>query len=270
MVCSGSFGIVFSLMMTSVCEEFWQFILAQGILLGVSMALTTWPMVALVGQYVKTHRAAAMGFVISGSSLGGIVWPIVVDRLIKTPSIGFPWTMRIIGFIMIPCLAFSCAVAKSPRAGAKTSEKAGIEREEKATTTDSAPKQFDQKAAAKALFRKPSMQLTCLATFILYFGMFSPHFYVTSYAVEQGFSTSLAFYTVSIVNGASFFGRILPGFVADRYGRFNCMIAATLLSGIIAMCWVKVTSVAGLVIWSATYGFTSGVRPLIMMMATTY
>lgn len=262
--------MVFSLMMTSLCEQFWQFVLAQGILLGVSMALTTWPMVALVGQYVKTHRAAAMGFVISGSSLGGIVWPIVVDRLIKIPGIGFPWTMRIIGFIMIPCLAFSCAVARSPDATVSVSEKTGIEGEEDATTTDPAPKQFDQKAAAKALFRKPSMQLTCLATFILYFGMFSPHFYITSYAVEQGFSTSLAFYTVSIVNGASFFGRILPGFVADRYGRFNCMIAATLLSGIIAMCWVKVTSVAGLVIWSAAYGFTSGVRPLNMMMATTY
>lgn len=262
--------MVFSLMMISLCHEFYQFVLAQGILLGISMALTTWPMLALVGQYVKKHRAAAMGFVIAGSSLGGIVWPIVVDRLIKVPSIGFPWTMRIIGFIMIPCLIVSCAAAKSPKVEPVVSKEIGAEHQREAALADNAAKRQERSAAARALFRKPSMQLTCLGVFILYFGMFSPHFYVTSYAVEKGFSPTLAFYTVSIVNGASFLGRILPGFVADRYGNFNCYVSATMISGIIALCWTKVTSVAGLVIWSAAYGFTSGVGYTIHSIAGVY
>lgn len=263
MVYAGSFGMVFSLMMVSLCHQLYQFILAQGVLLGVSMALVTWPMIALVGQYIKKHRAVAMGIVVSGSSLGGVVWPIVVDRLLKTSGIGFPWTMRIVGFIMIPFLAISCAAAKSPDAAPNRSTVVDAEKRSNATnaTTDKqAVKREEHKAAVKALFRQPSLQLTCLSVFILYFGMFAPHFYVTSYAVERGFSTTLAFYTVSIVNGASFFGRILPGFVADRFGKFNCYIIAVFTSGIIALCWTKVTTVAGLVIWSAAYGFTSGVR----------
>lgn len=270
MVYTGSFGMVFSLMMISLCQQFYQFVLAQGVLLGVSMALTTWPMLALVGQYVKKHRAAAMGFVIAGSSLGGIVWPIVVDRLIKIPSIGFSWTMRIIGFIMIPCLIISCAAARSPKVEAAVTKEVGVEHQQEAVMADKAAKRQERNAAARALFRKPSMQLTCLGVFILYFGMFSPHFYVTSYAVAKGFSPTLAFYTVSIVNGASFFGRILPGFVADRYGNFNCYVSATLISGVIALCWAKVTSVAGLVIWSAAYGFTSGVRCSTREIAAVY
>lgn len=259
MVYVGSFGCVFALMMTSLCQEFYQFLLAQGVLFGISMGLATWPMLALVGQYIKVKRAAAMGIVLAGSSLGGIIWPIAIDRLINKPSIGFPWTMRIVGFIMIPCFIFSCAAAKSPDTPKTNVESRDSNQESDETTSEKKDIPQSHKAEALALVRKPSLQLLCLAVFIIYFGMFSPFFYTTSYAVEKGFSTSLAFYTVSIVNGASFPGRVLPGIVADKYGKFNCCIIATISAGIIALCWTRVTSVAGLVIWCAAYGFASGV-----------
>ncbi|KAJ5385406.1 hypothetical protein N7517_003317 [Penicillium concentricum] len=258
MVYVGSFGCVFALMMTSLCEEFYQFLLAQGVVLGISMGLVTWPILALVGQHIKVKRAAAMGIVLAGSSLGGVIWPIAIDKLINAPNIGFPWTMRIVGFIMIPCLIFSCAVAKPPITPTTNVESLDSKEESDKNTTEEKDKPQGHKEEALALLRKPSLQLLCLAMFITYFGMFSPFFYTTSYAVEKGFSTSLAFYTVSIVNGASFFGRILPGIVADRYGKFNCCIIATISAGVIALCWTKVTSVVGLVIWSAAYGFASG------------
>ncbi|OQE46937.1 hypothetical protein PENCOP_c001G06120 [Penicillium coprophilum] len=254
----GSFGCVFALMMTSLCEKFYQFLLAQGVLLGISMGLVTWPMLALIGQYIKVKRAAAMGIVLGGSSLGGVIWPIAIDRLINNPSIGFPWTMRIVGFIMIPCLIFTCAVAKSPIPPTTNVESCDSEHEGIEDTTQEKDKQQSHKEEALTLLRKPSLHLLCLAMFVIYFGMFSPFFYTTSYAVEKGFSTSLAFYTVSIVNGASFFGRVLPGIIADKYGKFNCCIIATISAGVIALTWTKVTSVAGLVVWSAAYGFASG------------
>ncbi|KAF4760263.1 hypothetical protein HAV15_006799 [Penicillium sp. str.  len=258
MVYVGSFGCVFALMMTSLCQEFYQFLLAQGVVFGISMGLATWPMLALVGQYIKVKRAAAMGIVLAGSSLGGIIWPIAIDRLINKPNIGFPWTMRIVGFIMIPCFIFSCTAAKSPDTPKTNVESHNSNQQSDENTTEQKDIPQSHKAEALALVRKPSLQLLCLAVFIIYFGMFSPFFYTTSYAVEKGFSTSLAFYTVSIVNGASFPGRVLPGIVADKYGKFNCCIIATISAGIIALCWTKVTSVAGLVIWCAAYGFASG------------
>ncbi|KAJ5961158.1 uncharacterized protein N7479_008308 [Penicillium vulpinum] len=258
MVYLGSFGCVFALMMISLCEEFYQFLLAQGVLLGISMGLVTWPMLALVGQYIKVKRAAAMGIVLAGSSLGGVIWPIAIDRLINEPIIGFPWTMRIVGFVMIPCFIFSCAAAKSPNKPTATVESRDTNLANNGNVTEQKDKTQSHRAEAMALLRKPSLQLLCLAMFIIYFGMFSPFFYTTSYAVEKGFSTSLAFYTVSIVNGASFFGRIIPGIIADKFGKFNCCITATISAGVIALCWTKVTSVAGLVIWCAAYGFASG------------
>lgn len=258
----GSVGMVLALMMTSLCKEFWQFLLAQGILLGISMSLVTWPFLALVGQYIKEKRAAAMGIVLAGSSLGGVIWPIIIDRLLRNPKIGFPWTMRIVGFIMIPLFGFSCIVCRSPPALVKSAEKGDSRETPSGSNTPVDDKKIDRKAEAISLFRQPALQLLCLAMFITYFGMFSPFFYTTSFAVEKGFSTTLAFYTVSIVNGASFFGRVVPGIVADKLGKFNCCILSAISGGIIALCWTKVNSVAGLVIWALAYGFASGVsRP---------
>lgn len=245
--------------MTSLCQEFYQFLLAQGILLGISMALVTWPMLALVGKCINAeNRGAALGIVLAGSSLGGVIWPIAIDKLLKAGGIGFPWTMRIVGFIMVPCFGFACFVAKEPPTVA---DKVGERKEEDGADGATPVKQVDRRVEALALFKKPALQLLSLAMFVTYFGMFSPFFYTTSYAVSKGFSSSFAFYTVSIVNGASFFGRVVPGFVADKYGKFNCVIVSTLLAGLIALCWTKVDSVAGLGVWSAAYGFASGVSP---------
>lgn len=265
MVYTGSIGMVFCIMMISLCHSFWQFLLSQGVLLGICMALATWPMVALVGQYFKRSRAAATGFVVAGSSLGGIVWPIVIDRLLNGTTIGFPWTMRIIGFIMIPCLIFSCVAAKSPNPPSQGGNLEDPELSDEPLPLEKSPK-HDSNATGKSLYQQSSMQLTCLAMFIIYFGLFAPIFYLPSFATDHGFSTTLAFYTASIVNGASFLGRILPGFVADKYGKFNCCIVATFSSGIVILCWTKATNVAGLVIWSAAYGFASGVNFAISLL----
>ncbi|PYI32131.1 MFS general substrate transporter [Aspergillus indologenus CBS 114.80] len=267
LLCIGSFGTVFSLMMTSLCKELYQFILAQGILLGISQSLLTCPMIALVGQHIKVNRGAAVGIVISGSSLGGVIWPIAVNNLLQNPRIGFGWTMRIVAFIMIPLLAVSCLCCRPPAypplpttTTSQTQSSAPLDTEKSSSPIISQEQQSQKPSSHEIppILKNPTMHLTCLAFFMIYFGMFSPFFYTTSYAVAQGFSADLAFYTISIINGASLFGRILPGILADRYGRFNCCFVATFTSGIIALCWTKVTSVAGLVIFSAAYGFSSG------------
>lgn len=83
-------------------------------------------------------------------------------------------------------------------------------------------------------------------------------------------SSSLAFYLVSIVNGASLLGRVLPGVVADRWGRFNLLVTSAFTAGIIVFCWTGATTVAGLVVWTAAYGFASGaILSLQLACATT-
>lgn len=52
----------------------------------------------------------AVGIVTSGSAVGGIVLPIICQKLL--PAVGFGWTMRILGFVSAATLSVSVAVLR--------------------------------------------------------------------------------------------------------------------------------------------------------------
>ena len=69
----------------------------------------------------------------------------------------------------------------------------------------------------------------------------------------------MAFYLDAIINGASFPGRVIPGILAYKLGRMNMLIAAGISSGVLTLCWQRVESNVGLIVFSAIFGFCSGV-----------
>lgn len=66
----GTFAIVFGMMMTSICSEYWQFVLAQGLVVGIGNGLLFLPSIAIVPQYFSKNKALASGIVAAGSSIG--------------------------------------------------------------------------------------------------------------------------------------------------------------------------------------------------------
>lgn len=80
-------------------------------------------------------------------------------------------------------------------------------------------------------------------------------------------SQLLASYLIAILNGASFFGRVVPGILADKFGRLNGLCAAALASGILALCWQKVTTNSSLIVFAGLYGFCSGAIVSLMSAA---
>ncbi|KAK4610509.1 Agnestins efflux protein AgnL12 [Fulvia fulva] len=254
-ICIGVILQLLSIFMVSLCREYYQFFLAQGVLLGISMALINIPTSTIVPKYFKRHRGLAQGISIGGSSLGGVIWPIALDRMLNYDDIGFGWSMRIVGLAMMPMLAIAILFLRKP-VDLKSHEPTSGSEKGTATIASSA-KQSRKKRDLTSL-KKPPYILLCLGLAIANFGYFVPLFYISTYAVSLGFSENLAFYLISILNGASLFGRILPGLVADRYGHFNIMTIAVFLTGLIVFCWTTATSVAGLVIRAMAFGFISG------------
>jgi MFS family permease len=255
--------------MTSLCHQYYQFFLAQAVLLGASMSCLFCPAIATVSRYFHKNRGLAMGVTVGGSSTGGVIWPIVLNELLNKDGVSFGWTIRIVGFIMLPLLVLAVLTVNPP--AKKSSEdhhhRMLTEEEERNQTDEGYESQEVLQGEVKAhkrglvsLLKDTTFLVLCSGLSISYLGMFSPFFYATSYARSLGHSTSFAFYLVSIVNAASLFGRILPGILADRYGHFNLCGTAALLSGAIALCWTAAKSSAGLVLWCLAYGLTSGVR----------
>jgi MFS family permease len=100
------------MMMLSLCNSYWSIMLVQGVLMGIVMGLLQIPAFAAVSQYFEKNRAGALGLVASGSSIGGVVIPIALSKMLNESSMGFGWSVRIIAFMILPFVLFAAAGVK--------------------------------------------------------------------------------------------------------------------------------------------------------------
>lgn len=70
LVVFGTFAGVFGMMMTSLCTEYWQVVLAQGIVVACGSGCLMLPGVAVMPQYFTKRRAFTTGLAATGSSFG--------------------------------------------------------------------------------------------------------------------------------------------------------------------------------------------------------
>ena len=179
---------------------------AQGLLLGAGMSFVAIPASGMCPRYFKRNRALASGVSVAGSSLGGVIWPIACDQLLHKDGLSFSWTIRIVGFTMIPLLFIVVLIVRLP---ATVDVKGDNNHDSTPRPSDKPP--IDRRELRKDI-AKPPFVLLCIGLFLAYLGFIGPFFFIPTYATHLGMSQELAFYLVSILNAASFFGRILPGF----------------------------------------------------------
>ncbi|OJJ07373.1 hypothetical protein ASPVEDRAFT_46715 [Aspergillus versicolor CBS 583.65] len=231
---AGTFGTVFGLMMLSLCKEYWQILLAQGFCVGIGAGCLFVPCVSILPTYFSSKLGAALGLAVSGSSLGGIIYPIVLHRLIG--PLGFGWAVRVIGFIALGTLLLPIVVMR----------------------------QRVKPSKARALidwtaFSDIPFLVLVTAGLIAFMGLFTLFFYI-SYLGSARHLTSddMAFYLVPILNAASCFGRTIPNAMADRLGAFNIIVPCCMMVGILLLCLIAVTNQAGLIVITVLSGFFSG------------
>lgn len=84
----GTFWVVFGHMMLSLCTELWQALLAQGFAVGIGAGCLFVPAVALMPQWFSGRLGMAIGIAASGSSTGGIIYPIMYVLLSSIVAFG--------------------------------------------------------------------------------------------------------------------------------------------------------------------------------------
>ncbi|KAJ5965974.1 hypothetical protein N7481_012688 [Penicillium waksmanii] len=147
----------FSIFMTSLCTEYWQLFLAQGLGQGIGCGLMFCPTLALISTYFVRRRGIALGLAASGSATGGLVFPAVVMKLL--PQIGYGWTMRVLGLIsvvtLIPCVLFF---------------------KQRLPPRKSGP------IVEWAAFKEPSYLLFAIGMFLNFWGLYVAFFYIGSFS----------------------------------------------------------------------------------------
>ncbi|KAI8635186.1 major facilitator superfamily domain-containing protein [Xylariaceae sp. FL1651] len=232
----GTIVYSFGLMVTSLSSQYYQFILSQGIVLALGASAVFNCATNSVITWFFKRRATALGIMVSGSSLGGVVLPIMMDKLI--PQIGFPWTIRILGFMFLALCGISCVTVKS--------------------RLPPSPKPL-RIGDYLSPFKEFKFTIVVTASFFLFWGLFLPFNYLILQAMEAGAEPALVPYIIPILNALSIPGRILPGFFGDRLGRYNTMIFISALSGIITLAlWIPGKSTAAILVYGGIFGFSSG------------
>lgn len=108
-VYGGSFLLSLGLFMLSLAQpnRFYQVFLSQGVCAGIGAGMLYVPSYAVVGHYFLKRRTLVMSIVASGSSLGAVVHPILLNNTFD--KLGFGNAVRasaglVTGMLLIACL----------------------------------------------------------------------------------------------------------------------------------------------------------------------
>jgi MFS family permease len=236
----GSIGYTIMVFLLAECKNFWQMVLCCGVLGGVTGAMLTTTSLAVVAHWFKARRGLTQGIAMMGSSCGGLTIPLILKTTL--PKYGYAWSLRIIGLIFLICFIAGNILIKAripPTAAAK--KKAII---------------------SLSIFGDLRFSLFTISVFGFEVVLFGALGILPTYAtLSTDFPPDTGFYLIALLNGVSCFGRILPGYVADKIGRFNTLLVMILFTWFFMLIlWLPLgnKSLPALYCFTALFGFGTG------------
>ncbi|KAF9053323.1 major facilitator superfamily domain-containing protein [Panaeolus papilionaceus] len=230
---AGTVLVVTATLLVAQCTEYWQFLLCQGIAIGLGCGLCFGPTLGIVGHWFLKRRGLALGLTAVGSSIGGTIYPISSRLLI--PNVGFPWTMRIMAFINLAALGIA-NITLTPRLP---------------------PKDLPGGLLNIRVFESAAFTIWCILGFVCFLGIYTVLTFIDVTAVKSGVSPDFSFYLVSMANASSGIGRLMTGILADKVGAISVMVPMSLACAVMTYAWPYAQSKEALIAIAILYGFAS-------------
>ncbi|KXX82408.1 Riboflavin transporter MCH5 [Madurella mycetomatis] len=243
LVAVGSLLIVLSLVLLSWCDEYYQIILTYSVMGGLGGALLNCPAYGSIAHFFNVRRGLATGIATTAGGVGGVVFPALLRELL--PGVGFAWSCRILAFIMLGLAIPSNLFIRTRLLPAKGE--------------DGRPK-VQSVWPDFSVFKDARFAFASVGIFFMEWGLFIPLTYIVSFAAAYGQDATESYLLLSYLNAGSVVGRVLPGFLADRFGRFNIIILTIALCVITVLAmWLPAgTSNSLLIAYAVLFGFASG------------
>ena len=163
--------------------EYWHFILTFSLLGGIGTSLIFTPAVSAISHFFLASRAGATGLATTGGSIGGIIFPLMLQQLF--PLVGYKWAVRCMALIFLVLLLVANLLIRSRLP----------------------PKKDGNAWPDFSIFGNTTFALTTVGVFFVEWGLFVPLSYFSSYALANDISLTLSYQLLAVVNAGSFFGR---------------------------------------------------------------
>ena len=168
------------------------------------------PNLSVTPEYFDQHRGGAMGIVLSGAGIGGLVLSPIIRILLGSFSIR--WTLRFLCFFNL-LVSLPIALTMMP-----------------SRFSNRRPTHVDLSLAKKLAFL-----LSVAAAFLQASGNLVPLTFLSDYSTALGYSAGLGATLLAINNGLNSVSRILAGIAGDSLGRQNTLIL-TIIGSAVAVC----------------------------------
>ncbi|KAG2133318.1 major facilitator superfamily domain-containing protein [Suillus clintonianus] len=229
--------------------QFYLIFMVQGVLSGIGMGLTYGPCMAVISQHFSKRRTLVMSFVASGSPLGAVIHPIMLNYLLNG-SVGFARGVRASAGFVSALLLISCLSMRT-----------------RALSTSKPTASYS--AAARKCSRDVFFILITAGSTLFQIGYYFPIFYMQLDSIKHGINVQFSFYSLVIMNGACVIGRCTAGIIAAYTGTLNFTIASTVACSALIISMIALRDVASVVVLGLAYGYFSGVYIALMVPLVT-
>ncbi|KAF5844762.1 hypothetical protein GGP41_008758 [Bipolaris sorokiniana] len=234
MIC-GLFLMCISLGLSSLCTTIPQLIVTQGILYGIGGAVAYSPTITFLDEWFVRRKGLAFGIMWSGTGLGGVVVPLLLQWLLN--RYGFRTALRVWAIALFT-ITLPLTYFLKPRLPVPTNSRTKI------TLTFLSSKSFWILQSGNV------MQAL---------GFFIPSIYLPTYTKALGFDNTVSTVPVILINVAAVIGSITMGTIVDRTHVTTAILISTVGAVVsVFLIWGFSTSLPPLLIFCFMYGLFAG------------
>jgi MFS family permease len=233
----------FGLLATSYIDRLWLIYLTYGLGIGIAVALTYVPMLAVVGGWFAQGRNTAMGVAVSGIGCGTLLFAPAAAGLIE--RCGWREAYVVLAVFALLCLATCGLLAEAPPDPIRTGR-------------------LNLRRAALT----PNFGRLYLSSVLISVAIYTPFVYLPDFAQNLGIADIRAASLVGIIGASSIGGRLALGTVADRTGIIPLYKFTTITLGLSYGLWILAHSYSVLLafalIMGAAYGGLVALSPAVV------
>lgn len=227
---------VAALIGASFASKIWHLFLSQGVCFGIGMGFLFVGSVGVPPQWFTTRRSLANACGAAGSGLGGLVYSLATDAMIKRFGLG--WAFRVLG-ILAAVVNGVCALVLRDRHDAVGSVVRAIDTH---------------------LLRSPEMLAFLAWGFFSLLGYIVLLFSLPNFAQQVvGLTPQQGSVVSAVFNLGQAIGRPPIGYFSDSVGRVNMATSMNFLSGLFCLViWVFAKSYGVLIFYAIVGGAVAG------------
>jgi len=232
-----------------------QFILVQGMLIGVGSSATFAPLLADTSHWFARRRGAAVGIFASGNYLAGTLWPPIVQHFIETAG----WRTTYFGvgiFCLLTMLPLTLALRRKPPPF------------EVAPASGHAPLRsvhpLDLSPAALQTLLIIAGVACCVA-------MSMPQVHLVAYCGDLGYGPARGAQMLSLLLACGIISRLSFGWISDRIGGLRTLLLGSSLQAFALLLFLPFNGLVSLYLIAGLFGlFQGGIVPSYAIIVREY